>query len=471
VGVSNRPEMSRRRFLAGSASLAALLALDACSSGSSRASRPTSSSPPSSVATSTTPTTSTPAVARVAGQRPDPTRAVGTDLIPEIGNVVIVMQENHSYDSYFGMLGRGDGFTLDAKGRPTASLPDAHGRQVRAFHMTSTCQQGGLSQNWNASHIQWNHGAIDGFVRSPSGAAAMGYWDGTDLPFYYGLADTFPVCDRWFASCLGQTLPNRRFLLCGSALGSINTIVFENDVPAPKNGTIVDALNRSGISWREYYTTLPSLALFPSVLASNADKIQKIDHFFTDAAAGNLPSVCLVDSNNSTETEESPQDISLGEAFTAKVVDAVMHSPNWAKTVLVFCYDEHGGYYDHVRPPNAVAPDDIAPILTVHPGEHLSGLPANVAGDYAQYGFRVPAVVVSPYARKDYVSHVVHDHTSILSLIEHKWNLPALTDRDGAADNLLDCLDLVGAPAFLTPPKLPAPKNTTGAPICTVNNG
>jgi phospholipase C len=90
-----------------------------------------------------------------------------------------------------------------------------------------------------------------------------------------------------------------------------------------------------------------------------------------------------------------------------------------------------------------------------------------LAGDYTRYGFRVPAVVVSPFAKKNYVSHVVHDHTSILSLVEHKWNLPALTNRDGAADNLLDCLDLDRPPAFLTPPQLPRPKNTTGAPICT----
>ena len=375
------------------------------------------------------------------------------------------MQENHSYDSYFGMLGRGDGFTLDAQGKPTANNSDAQGRPVRAFRMANTCQSTALSQNWNSSHIQWNQGAMDGFVRSPSGAAAMGYWDGTQVPFYYGLAKTYPLCDRWFASCLGQTFPNRRFLLCGSALGSISTIA-ETDLPQPANGTIVEMLNRYGISWRDYYTTLPSLGLFLPVFAANQDKCLKIDRFFADAAAGNLPSVCLVESNTSSETEEDPQDISLGEAFTAGVIDAVTKSPNWPETVLVFCYDEHGGYYDHVPPPKAVPPDDIAPILQTHPNEHLDGLPANVPGDYARYGLRVPAVIVSPFAKPNYVSHVVHDHTSILSLIEHKWNLPALTNRDGAADNLLDSLDLAGPPAFLKPPPLPAPGNTTGQALC-----
>ena len=118
-------------------------------------------------------------------------------------------------------------------------------------------------------------------------------------------------------------------------------------------------------------------------------------------------------------------------------------------------------------PPPAVPPDDIAPILTVHPDDHLDGLPAQLPGDYARYGFRVPAVIVSPFARKDYVSHVVRDHTSILSLIEHKFNLPALTNRDGAADNLLDTLDLSGTPPFVTPPSLPAPRNPTEAQVCT----
>lgn len=464
--MSDETSISRRAFLAAGASTAAAVALAGCSGGAKRSKNSASTNGSSTTPAPTTPTT----VPRTVGQRPDPSKPEATDLIPQIEHIVIVMQENHSYDSYFGMLGRGDGFTLDANDKPTESNFDAQGHAVRAFHMAGTCQATSLSQNWNSTHIQWNDGAMDGFVRSPSGPSAMGYWNETDIPFYYSLADTFPVCDRWFGSTLGQTLPNRRFLLCGSALGTINTLPFENDVPAPKNGTIVDALNRAGVSWIDYYTTLPSLDLFPPVVAANGNKLQKVEKFFRDAAVGSLPSVCLVEPNSTTASEENPQDLSLGEAFTAKVVDAVMHSPNWPKTMLVFCYDEHGGYYDHVPPPRAVAPDDIKPILTLHPDEHLSGLRSNLPGDYTRYGLRVPAVIVSPYARTDYVSHVVHDHTSILSLIEHKWNLPALTNRDGAADNLLDSLDLHSSPAFLTPPKLAAPKNTTGAAICAVSD-
>jgi phospholipase C len=451
--------MSRRGFLSAATAAGAATALAGCGSGSSH----TAKGAPTTAVTSA-PTTTT--VRRVAGQRPDTTRPEGTDLIPQIEHIVVVMQENHSYDSYFGMLGRGDGFRLDAHGKPTNANRGSDGKEVRAFHMSNTCQSHSPSQNWNSMHIQWDDGAMDGFVRSPSGASAMGYWDGSDIPFYYGLANTFPLQDRWFASSFGQTYPNRRFLWCGSALGSVDSIA-QTDLPAPKNGTIVETLNRNDISWHCYYSVVPSLGLFLPVLEKNIAKCPKIDQFYADAAAGTLPSVSWVESNGETTSEEDPQDISLGEAFTSKVVDAVMKSPNWSKTVLLLMYDEHGGYYDHVAPPAAVAPDDIPPNLTVHSGDHLDGLPAQLPGTYTRYGFRVPAVVVSPYAKKDYVSHVVHDHTSILSLIEHKFNLPALTNRDGAADNLLDNLDLTGTPSFLVPPTLPAPRNTTGAPICT----
>ena len=136
---------------------------------------------------------------RRAGERPDPSRPEGTDTLPGIEHVVVVMMENHSYDNYLGMLGRGDGFTLGPDGKPTNACPDAGGMPVRAFHMANTCQLPKQpSQAWNATHAQWNNGEMDGFVRSDSGPVAMGYWTGADLPFYYGLATTFPVCDRWF---------------------------------------------------------------------------------------------------------------------------------------------------------------------------------------------------------------------------------------------------------------------------------
>jgi phospholipase C len=247
--------------------------------------------------------------------------------------------------------------------------------------------------------------------------------------------------------------------LAGTALGTINNdLKYVTDGPQPPNGTIMDLLNRHTIPWRDYYTSLPSVGLYLPVLSANADKVVNINQYYADAAAGTLPAFCLVEPNYDQYSEENSDDITRGESFSSKVVNAAMQGPGWSKTMLIWCYDEHGGYYDHVPPPAAVPPDEVAPMLG----------PGDPPGGYDRYGFRVPAVVVSPYAKRDYVSHVVHDHTSILSFLETKFNLPALTERDAHADNLLDCVDLTGDPAFARPPTLPAPKNPDpNTPICT----
>jgi phospholipase C len=460
-------KVGRRSFLArgvgmgaaaGAVGAAGALGLSACSSGSSTSSAGTTGAPSTSAPTTTT------TVIRRTGQRPDPTKPEGTDLLPQIEHILVVMMENHSYDNYFGVLDKGDGLTLDSQGKPTETNPGKDGKPVPMFHMANTCQPHGLpSQQWNDMITQWNRGKMDGFVRSLSGVTGMGYWTGKDLPFYEGLAKTFPLCDRWFASCFGQTYPNRRYLLAGTSMGTIHTISEPDPTTLePPNGTVFDALVKHGITCTDYYTNAPSLGLYLPSLARNIKHIKKMDTFFTDAAAGKLPSFALLEPDFDRQSEEDPQDISVGESYAAKVVNAVMQSPAWPKTLLIWTYDEHGGYYDHVPPPAAVAPDGVPPRL----------LPGDKPFTFARYGFRVPTAIISPYAKKDYVSHVVHDHTSVLSLVEHKWNLPAFTNRDGAADNLLDSLDLEGAPAFLTPPTLPAPRNPhpsnpIAAPICT----
>lgn len=385
------------------------------------------------------------------GTRPDPSQPEGTDLLPMIDHIVVLVMENHSYDNYFGMLGaeegRGDGFTLGEDGRPMASNPDRDGTPVRAFRFPTTGQPAEEPcPDWNATHRSWNEGRLDGFVTSGSGRTAMGYWTGDDLPFYWAFARAFPLCDRYFCSALTQTFPNRRFLWGGTALGMVRT-----DLPpldeVPPNGTIFDALNRHGIEWRNYFGDLPEPALFPPVWFANGDKGRTYDDFVADCAAGTLPPFALVTPRTDL-SEENPQDISEGEAFAARIIGAVLRSPCWARTLLVWTYDEHGGYYDHVPPPEAVPPDDIEPNL--EDGVH-------VPGRYDRLGFRVPCVVASPWSRPNHVSHVIHDHTSVLRLLETKWNLPALTRRDANASNLLDCLDLDAPPAFLEPPVLPAP--------------
>ncbi|MCU1354504.1 MAG: Phosphoesterase family protein [Acidimicrobiales bacterium] len=443
--------ITRRGFLVGAGATAAGLTLGSCSNGSSSPSTTVRGRPGSP------PTTASPRIRR-AGERPDPSRPEGTDLLPQIEHVVVVMMENHSYDNYLGVLRRGDGLDLDAAGRPTVTGHDAAGRSVRAFHMPNTCQvPKHPNQDWNATHAQWNHGQMDGFVRSASGPVSMGYWTAEDLPFYHSLASTFPLCDRWFGSCMGQTYPNRRFLLAGTAQGNIDTKILGVGDYQPPNGTIMGLLDKHRIPWRNYFTDLPTTALFAPSLGKSGASVVRIPQLFTDAAAGTLPAFSVVDPNFDHASEENSDDISTGESFVADVVDAVMSGPGWPKTLLVWLYDEHGGYYDHVPPPRAVPPDRVRPRLK----------PGDAPGGYDIYGFRVPAVVISPYARRDYVSHVVHDHTSILKLVETKFNLPALTDRDANADDLLDCLDLHAAPAFAAPPALAKPRNSSiTVPLC-----
>ena len=429
------------------------------------------------------------AAARAPGSLPLPALAAGTDTIPGIEHIVVLMMENHSYDNFFGMLGRGpgqqprgDGFTLGPDGLPTATNPYADGRVQKAFRMPTTCQLPGRpSQEWTASHHAYNGGRNDGFVSAPIspvtsetvGGVAMGYWTGEDLPFTYSLASTFPIGDRWFCSTLAQTDPNRRFLIAGTASGMVDDIGTspgntEQDVllATPAQGTIFNRLDQYGITWADYAYSYPTGAtpdLYPvNDAATEANHHLPWAQFFTDAGAGTLPSFVLLDENYSTQSQENPQNIVLGEALMAQVVGVLGSSPSWSKTLLVIVWDEHGGYYDHVPPPPAPAPDGVPPIVA--PGQ-------STYDGFARYGFRVPSVVISPYARPDYVSHLVYDHTSILAMVERKWNLPALTYRDANANDLTDFLDLAalaaGRPTFPTLPELAAPGDTAAALLCS----
>jgi len=190
------------------------------------------------------------------GQRPRPDLPAGTDLVPQIKHIVVLMMENHSYDNYLGALsGRGDGFT--------AADPQGLHR------LTSTVQEkNDPAQSWRASHVQYGTGGNTGFPASVPGynpTIPMGYWTGQDLPFYYGLATTFPLADRWFCSCLGPTFPNRRFLIAGTAHGLIDDLPYDL-VDFPPAGTIFDSLTRHGIHWVDYHNVQPAKILLKRLL-------------------------------------------------------------------------------------------------------------------------------------------------------------------------------------------------------------
>jgi len=387
---------------------------------------------------------------RQPGSLPYPFLSSGTDTVPQLEHIVVMMMENHSYDNRLGLLPRrgADGFRIGRDGQPIAENPYANGNIQHAFHMPTTCQLSGMpSQTWLDSHTQFDNGRNDGFVESGSGPVAMGYWDQDDQPFYFSLAQVFPIADRYFCSVLGQTYPNRRYLISATSIGQVNdTLPALTDYPA--NGTIFDHLEAAGVSWKDYYTDLATTELYPPLYLKNVGtNVVPIADFFSDAAAGTLPGFCLVEPNYGTQSEENPQNIASGEQFAAQVINAVMTAPGWEGTLLVWTYDEHGGYYDHVPPPPALAPDNIPPAVPT--GEQAYN-------GFAQYGFRVPCAVISAWARPDYISHRIFDHTSICALVEAKWNLPAMTYRDANANNMLDMVDL-RRPAFLSPPTLASP--------------
>jgi len=458
------------------------------------------------------------------GERPDPARPPGTDLLPQIKHIVVLMMENHSFDNYLGTLGRGEGLPVDENGVPDAENPDTAGHAVRVYPMSGPRQQAGVPcQSWNASHAQWAGGKMNGFVSASEAAAphgdktaGMGYWTERDLPFYHGLASTFPLADHWFSSCLGPTFPNRRFLLAGTAHGLIDDLPV-NLIDRPPAGTILDMLTKHGISWVNYrpaaedqshlrrYTQYRrrrmkhharslgrplrratdgvkrdlqfTSSLYPLGLTRYLLHVRGIDQFFADADSGRLPAFCIVDPNFEEYSEENPQDISKGESFAAEVINRVLHGKGWPDTLLIWTYDEHGGYYDHVAPPAAVPPDDLpgrslvaheswlrSVLKVLFPGyvRHAENLVCEPL-QYDTYGFRVPAVIVSPYARRDCVLSEVYDHTSVLKLVEEKWNLPALTRRDAAAISPMAGLDFDAPPAFLAPPDLPQPRLAWGS--------
>jgi phospholipase C len=462
------PPISRRTFLQGAVASAGAFAI-------APAVEPSAANPYPSPS---------PAIRRAPRSLPNPKVAPGTpnDALP-FDHVVIVMQENHSFDNYFGMLPiRGqplaDGFTFNADGVPVNDNP-VHGGRQRVFHLEGTCQPNGVTQTWDATHHQINGGTMQGFAATDT--EAMGYFDESDIPFYYSLAKTFCIGNRYFCSVPAQTYPNRRFLYAGSAAGMTSTSDSTFSLPVPPNGSVMDNLARHGVSFKSYFTDLPDLAIIPSNLERYPEHFTSIGEFFADCAAGTLPNVSYVDTEMGITSdiggpigsylsklpaplsgdlaaalnlfqaqsgdEENPADVALGEESVAAIINAVLHSPAWSRTLLIWNYDEHGGYYDHVAPPTAIIPDAVRPTLSA----------TDVQGAYNLYGIRVPNAVVSPYSRPHGVTNVVHDHTSVIATIANKWNLPALTWRDANANDMTDYLDLAGPPAFAKPPTLAAP--------------
>ena len=375
-----------------------------------------------------------------------------------IDHVVVLMQENRSFDHYLGQLGR-EGQPQAEPEPADASNPnpiDPAAPPIMNYHETRYCEPADLDHSWNGSHTEWDSGAMDGFTKAnvnaadPTGSRTMGWYDQTDLPYYYGLDKTFATSDRYFQSVLSQTFPNRFYLLAGTSFGHIRNDFPENDpVNDFRQRTIFENLDAAGVSWKIYYAQVPFAFEFSYVRDHAAGHVFPISQYFADAAAGNLPQVSYVDPifvgpSNVENDEHPPSNIQVGQNFASNVINTLMQSPNWSSSALFLTYDEHGGFFDHVPPPAAVPPDGIPPMLQ----------PGDLPGAFDRLGFRVPFTVVSPWVKPHFVSHTVNSHTSILKFLEKRFGLPALTARDAASNDLGDFFNFNRA-AFATPPVLP----------------
>jgi phospholipase C len=363
-----------------------------------------------------------------AGSLPYPAKSKGANdsQIP-IDHIIVIMQENHSFDAYFGRLNQPQyyGSAIDGVTDDMYNL-DKSGNPVHAYHETNLCIAD-VDHTWNAMHVSWDNGKNDGFV-SYNGERTMAYYDQTDIPYYYELANQFAVADRYFCSLLSQTYPNRFFLLTGTAFGHVYN---DSEVGGFKQRTIFDNLTENNVSWG-YYTDSPGyLQLFGPMWEKNKKKMFTYADFKKHLDDNTLPQVVFIDAEFDTVDEHPDADVQIGQQWVAQTIRDLMNSSSWKNSALFLTYDENGGFYDHVPPPEACLPDDIPPIFS----------PELIPGTYDRLGFRVPFVLVSPYAKRHYVSHVTYDHTSILKFIETKFNLPALTNRDANADSMLDLFD------------------------------
>jgi phospholipase C len=396
-----------------------------------------------------------------------PASALHGDAIP-LDHIVVIMQENRSFDHYFGHLRKKSG---PPKG--SANPDPLGGAPIAPFHQKAYCEVADLDHSWNGTHHEWDGGAMDGFTaanvdpKDPSGTRTMGYYTAKDLPYYYKLYRTFAMADRYFCSLLSQTFPNRYYLLAATSFGQIQNLFPDFSGPGYTQRTIFNLLDEASppVSWKVYYSDLPFAGIFGYVRLNRVANLVQMDpddsknQFLLDAAAGTLPQVSYIDPSFVGETENDehpPTNIQKGQAFVAKVIGAVLANKElWKRTAIILTYDEHGGYWDHVPPPPACAPDDIPPMLNK----------GDAPGIFDRYGIRVPAVVISPYARKHFVSHRIYDHTSILRFIESRFDLPALTRRDANADPLSDLFDFKKV-SFKKPPHLPKAKIQPGHDEC-----
>lgn len=429
--------------------------------------------------------------------------------ITAINHIIIVTQENRSFDHYFGHLPdywqshnfpqATNGTTFDAE--PTTS-PDAdpNGTVVNPYNLQSACTEN-PSPSWAESHRDRNrfspedssNALMDGFVvtaandaqqSSPSlydvlGHRAMGYFTGDQLNYYYFMASNFATSDRWFAPVMSRTQLNRMYLYGATSQGHVSPLVANEHLTSK---TVIQLMQDNGISWKIYvhpdstgcstptclakYSYLKQFNYGSFALSNFPNQFASISQLMTDMQNGSLPQVSFLEPagyvgldehSNDTDIVHAPS-VQSGAKYISGIINTLMASPSWKDTVLILTYDEPGGFYDHV-PPQAAVPPDAIQFPTDGPTQAGTAC-ANDSTDpvcgFFFTGFRVPVIVISPFTKANYVSHKPMDYTAMLKLIETRFDLPSLTARDAAQPDMSqEFFDFVNVPWATPPANLP----------------
>jgi phospholipase C len=405
-------------------------------------------------------------------------------------------------------------------------VPDPNGKAVPSFHILSECTED-MSPFWNESYVDWNDafsfpGTVtwqgNGFVEAAAndarqlgspindtnGYRSMGYFTDQDLNYYYFMATNFATSDRWFSPLLSRTQVNRAYMLSSTSQGYAYPPGSNSNDQAPFSAVpIFEALQNAGITWRVYVDPTPcsgqsgsalnqclvknsyiNMFSYESQILSDPNLYQNFvpnTQFATDVQNdATLAQVIYFDPPSDAGLDEHPSDndsytvnIQAGAGYIAQQMNALMASPSWKDSAAIFTYDEGGGFYDHVQPQPVPVPDSFASPIDLQPTDMCYG--ANATSGVCSFGltgYRVPVIVISPYAKKNYVSHVVRDYTAWLSLVEERFGVKPLTARDGywltekdpttGLPGTMDEFFDFNNPPWMTPPSPPR-QNMSGA--------
>jgi phospholipase C len=424
--------------------------------------------------------------------------------ITAINHIIILLQENRSFDHYFGRLAsywQSHNFPQATNGTTFDGLPanasniDPNGDAIGPFNFQSACTEN-PSPSWNESHADRNqfhpedsnNALMDGFVHTAAkdasgvgfydvlGHRAMGYFDDNQLNFYYYMASSFATSDRWFAPALTRTQPNRMYMFGATSQGHANALNTTNSPPLTAE-TIFESMEDNGVSWKIYvhpdstgcittqclysHSYLNQFTYGKVVLNNLPNRYASTAQLLTDMQNGTLPQVSFIepagylglDEHSPTVDGLSQESVQAGAAYVESLVNTLMTSPSWKDSVFILSFDEPGGFYDHVPPQPAVPPDSIQYPTDILSTDICANNPTPVCGFFVT-GFRVPLIVISPFTKPNYVSHTVMDHTAMLKFIETRFHLPSLTARDAAQPDMSEFFDFVNVP-WATPPTPP----------------